>query len=137
VDDGTLCIRICRQLARLPGWVFREDGTDYLASEVALFVGAIDPTPDRAIGVRVYGTTDDDVAERRVQLRIRGAKNQPLSADRMADLAFTVLHGLSRVGGINDIRRISMTPLGSDTNGREERTENYQIILDNPEASSS
>lgn len=136
MDDVTLTLHICRILARLPGWMFSEDGTPYTAEHVAIFYGAIGPDPDRAIGVRVYAATDEDISTRRVQLRIRGARHQRLSADRLADLAFTVLHGLSRVGGINDIRRISMTPLGSDTNGREERTENYQIILDNPEVSS-
>nr|WP_205834859.1 minor capsid protein [Microbacterium sp. CFH 90308] len=131
-----MTLRLCRLLARLPGWAFREDGTDYTANEVGIFYGAIGADPDRAIGVRVYGTTDEDISTRRAQLRIRGAKYQRVSADRLADLAKTVLHGLSRVGGINDIRRISMTPLGADNNGREERTENYEIILDNPEASS-
>jgi len=38
------------------------------------------------------------------------------------------------VGGISGVSRLSMAPAGADENGREERTENYLIILDNQEA---
>ena len=39
-----------------------------------------------------------------------------------------------RTGGINHIHRTSFGPLGADVNGREERSENYSVVLDNPEA---
>jgi hypothetical protein len=136
VDDATLTIRINEQLARIPGWAWHPDGTPYAATEVAIFYGAIGPEPDRAVGVRVYGATDDvdqHLGWRRAQLRSRGSQYRPDGADEIAGHAFTTLQGLARVGGISSVRRESMTPLGADANGREERTDNYIIILDNME----
>jgi hypothetical protein len=140
VDDAQLTFTLCSILGRIPSWSWRPDGPGYTASEVGIFYGAIGATPDRAVGVRVYGTEDDPLADlygRRAQLHFRGGKNQRDGADRMAGAAFVVLDGLSRVGGISGIRRISFGSLGADDNGREERTDNYRITLDNPEASTS
>jgi hypothetical protein len=136
VDDVQLTYRICEILGRVPGWSWTPDpeAPDYPESVVGLRYGEIQPTPDRTIGVRVYASTDEDVLSRRVQLRLRGGRHDRTGADRLAGVAFTVLQELSRVGGISDIRRISTGPLGADESGREERSDNYQIILDNPEA---
>lgn len=139
MDDSTLTQTICAILGRLPGWAWRPNGPDYTEDEVGIFYGAIQPTPHRAVGVRVYSATDsaDGTApdQRRVQLIIRGHPDRPDGADVLAGFAFLVLHGLSRVGGINGISRTSMGPLGADDNGRQERSDNYSITLDNPEAS--
>lgn len=141
MDDAALTVLLCEQLGRIPKWAWRPDPEDlYLESEVAVFYGSIDPTPDRACGVRVYGTIDardDHYGARRVQLRLRGARGQARGADLLAWPAFLVMQNLSRVGGISGASRQSMTPLGADDNGREERTENYLILLDNTEASTS
>jgi hypothetical protein len=154
VDDATLTMRVCALLGLLPGWAWRPDGPAYETTsllpgndtlpgedalpgrpEVGVFYGQIADAPDQAIGVRVYSTTDGDwLHERRVQLMIRGARHRPDGADHLAAPAFAVLHGLARVSGISGIRRTSMAPLGADSNGREERTDNYIITLDNPEA---
>lgn len=141
MDDATLTTRINEQLARVPGWAWRSDGSVYTADEVAIFYGAIGPAPDRAIGVRVYGAPadiggDGHLALRSAQLRFRGAKYRPNGADVLAGHALTVMQGLSRVDGINGIRRESFSSLGTDSNFREERADNYLIILDNQEASS-
>jgi hypothetical protein len=136
VDDVTLTKTICALLGRIDGWVWRETGPAYSASKVGVFYGAIGETPDRAVGVRLYGGTDDPiefVSSRRVQLRVRGAVGDVASADLLASQAFSALHGLSRVDGISGISRQSLTPLGADSNRRQERTENYLIIFDNPE----
>ncbi len=138
VDDSTLTKTICELLGVLPGWAWRPTGPAYTKHEVGIYYGAIPATPDRAIGVRVYAAEDNDLEHlrgRRVQLRLRGRPRVVDDADKLGSLAHTALNGLSRVGGISGIRRISMAPLGADSNGREERTENYLIILDNPEAS--
>ena len=136
MDDAALTDRICELLGRVPGWSWLPDADDdYPANVVGIRYGATQPTPDRTIGVRVYSSTDDDTHVRRVQIRTRGGRLDPAGADTLAGVVFTVLHGLSRWGGISDIRRISFGPLGADDLGREERSENYQIILDNPEAS--
>jgi hypothetical protein len=136
IDDAALTYRLCEILGGVPGWswVADPDAPDYTQDVVGIRYGATQDTPNRTIGVRVYASTDDDLSVRRVQLRLRGAPYDPAGADVLAGVAFVVLHGLSRVGGISDIRRISQGPLGADTKGREERSDNYQIILDNPEA---
>ncbi|WP_374978097.1 minor capsid protein [Microbacterium trichothecenolyticum] len=137
MDDAQLTRTICEILGGIPGWEWWPDpeSPPYPKDSTAIWYGPIQDGPDRAIGVRVYGPiSDTDLLVRRVQLRSRGRQRLIDDADRMAGIAFTVLHELSRVGGISDIRRISGGPLGADSKGREERSDNYQIILDNPEA---
>ena len=137
MDDEALTILICSILGEIPGWDWNLDDPDhvYASDAVVIFYGALGTEPDTAVGVRVYGTTDeDDLASRRVQLRLRGGKGRPNGADQLAAPALTTLHGVSRRGGISSIRRQSMAPAGADDNRREERTENYLIILDNLEA---
>lgn len=137
MDDATLTVLICEMLAEIPGWEWRPNGPAYTPAEVGLFYGALGATPDRAVGVRVYAASDDEreyLHWRRVQLRFRGEAHKRDGADALAAPAFASLQGLSRVGGISGIRRLSMAPAGADENGREERTDNYQITLDNQEA---
>lgn len=136
MDDVQLTNLICELLGQVPGWHWDpdKDAPEYPENDLGIFYGPIQPKPDRAIGVRCYGSDDGDVLVRRVQLRIRGREYSSSDADRIAGIAFTMLHTLSRVGGISDIRRISSGPLGADNSDREERADNYQIILDNPEA---
>lgn len=138
MDDATLTRVLCSILGRVPTWEWRPDGPSYQSTETGIFYGPIDTEPDAAIGVRVYGSLDSPTSHlygRRAQLRFRGRRDERDGADRMAGIAFTVLDGLSRVGGISGIRRFSFGPSVTDDNGREERTDNYSIILDNPEAS--
>lgn len=135
MKDSTLTQNICTLLGEIPGWKW---GTGYTSADVGVFYGAIKPDPDRAVGVRVYQAEDDiqtGLAQRRAQVRYRGEKNNPAGADDLADEGFAVLQGLSRTAGINGISRESIGYLGADTNGREERTDNYLITLDNAEAS--
>lgn len=132
MDDATLTKRICELLDAIPTF-------DYFTAPspggVAVFYGRIDPEPNRAVGVRVYATTDEpNLSWRRAQIRIRGDKRRRDDADRIAGVVFAALQGLSRTGGISGIRRESMSPGGADETGREERTDNYVIVLDNPEA---
>lgn len=135
MKDSTLTQAICSLLGGIAGWKW---GTAYAASDVGVFYGAIKAAPDRAVGVRVYQAEDDietGLAQRRVQVRYRGGRNDPAGADNLADEGLTVLQGLSRVAGINGVSRESIAFLGADINGREERTDNYNVIIDNPEAS--
>lgn len=135
MKDSTLTQAVCVLLGAIEGWKW---GTGYTASDVAVYYGPIKSSPDRAVGVRLYQAEDDletGLAQRRIQVRYRGAKNNPAGADDLADEGFAVLQGLSRTAGINGIRRESIAILGADTNGREERTDNYTVVIDNPEAS--
>ena len=135
MNDAQLTIILCDLLGGVPGWTWST--TPCPAGGVGVFYGAIPDSPDRAIGVRVYGGSDNSVVRaprRRVQLRIRGRRGVVDDADQLAALAFTVLQGRSRLAGILHIERTTFGPLGADTNGREERSENYFIQLDNQEA---
>lgn len=137
MDDSTLTKRICTLLGSLDGWVWSEAGGSYPSGSVGVFYGRVGTTPDQACGVRVYDADDElttGLKVRRVQLRFRGARNAPDGADKLADKAFGALQGLSRWEGINGVRRLSIAPTGTDGNVREERTDNYIVTVDNPEA---
>ena len=139
----TLTKLICSTLGEIPGWDWHDSDLDapedephvYAPDAVVIYYGAIGTEPDKAVGVRVYGTTDEpDLSWRRAQLRLRGVAGRPDGADKLSAPSFAILHGLSRLGGISSISRQSMAPAGTDDNRREERTENYLIILDNQES---
>lgn len=143
MDDDTLTRLVLAHLGQIPGWAWRETGPEYTPDEVGLVYGAIGPDPDNAIGAQVYGGTDayiDHLRWRHLQLRIRGPGRRPDGtprpdgADKLASLALLVLPSLSLTGGISSVSRKSFSPQGLDANGRQERTENYLIILDNQEA---
>ncbi len=132
MDDRALTVTVCEWLAAANVGVWRPDGPTYTGSETGIFYGPLEPAPDRAIGVTVYGT-DDDVAvgtsTRWVQVRVRGARGRPEGADELAGVIFTALHRVHARAGVSRARRISSAHLGPDDNGRQERTDNYEITL--------
>lgn len=135
MDDAELTIRIAEILGRIPGWEWRASGPKYNGQKVAIFYGPIDAEPDRAVGVRVYGGDDPrvDATTRLVQLRFRGDKKRRDGADVLAGPALAVLTGVERERGISSIIRQSFTDIGADGSSREQRTDNYLIVLDNQE----
>ena len=133
MDDVTLTRLICAHLGTLPGWQWSEADDPYPPIAIGVFYGAIGSEPDRAVGVRIYSTTDDELSTRRVQLRLRGERGRPDGADMLSDVAFPIMLTLTALPGISTITRLSMAPAGADGNRREERTENYLITLDNKE----
>ncbi|WP_234024231.1 MULTISPECIES: minor capsid protein [Microbacterium] len=137
MDDETLTHRLGEILGRVPTFAWRPGENDPAPTprEVAVMYGKLRDAPDRGIGISVYNSLDEpDVLKRRVQFHIRGERLQPFGADRIAGVVFAVLEGRLRGGGISSIVRQSFTRLGADANGREQRTENYLITLDNLEA---
>lgn len=134
MDDATLTTTLCEIAGALDG--FQWSTTDpYTADQVGVFYGRIGEEPDRAVGFRVYGATDEPgLRRRRVQAWIRGARGERDSADRIAGDLLARFEKLSREGGIVSIRRDSMSALGADDTDREQRSENYTITLDNEEA---
>ena len=139
MDDVTLTEFLGAALGELDGFEWHPAGEPFTADAVAVVYGRIPPDPDRAVGLRVYATTDDDVEHnhsRRVQVRLRGARGAPGGADALALPVYLALTNLSRVGGISGVTRESMAPLGADGNDRDQRSDNYTITLDNTEASS-
>lgn len=135
MTDRDLTIALCELLAEELGWSWSLT-EPYPAGAVGLFYGSIGDTPDRAVGVRVYGGSDPRVhaPTRSVQLLLRGRPGEPDGADALADAAFGVLHKTLRRRGILAGQRSYFGPLGADANGREERADNYEIHLDNMEA---
>lgn len=137
MDDAAVTVALCELLGQVPGWHWSTSAAPP-AGAVGIFYGDIPDTPttpDRAIGVRVYSGTDDPLVYqpvRSAQLRIRGARNDRDDADRIAGFAFALLQGRSRIKGLAWMQRETFGPLGADTNGREERSENYSIHVDNP-----
>ena len=134
MTDRDLTIALCELLAEELGWSWSLT-EPYPAGAVGLFYGSIGETPDRAVGVRVYGGSDPRVyaPTRSVQLLLRGRPGEPDGADALADAAFGVLHKTLRRRGILAGQRSYFGPLGADANGREERADNYEIHLDNME----
>ena len=135
MTDRDLTIALCELLAEELGWSWSLT-EPYPAGAVGLFYGSIGDTPDRAVGVRVYGGSDPRVRAptRSVQHLLRGRPGEPDGADALADAAFGVLHKTLRCRGILAGQRSYFGPLGADANGREERADNYEIHLDNMEA---
>ena len=87
-------------------------------------------TPDAGVAITVYATEDDITARiRRVQFWSRGDRGDPFSADRIADDLLAHLHWLHNDPVVSRARRLSFAQLGQDGNGRDERTDNYQVIL--------
>ena len=130
MTDEELTEVICTALATVDEWEYPATKT----STVGIFYGPIANTPEQAVGVRVYGladSRDSGVRGRRVQVRYRGPRGAPQGADRLAALGTPTLENLSRVGGISGVTHLSMAPMGADDNGRDERTDNYIITLDN------
>lgn len=137
MDDDVLVQRVCSLLGDAGVGEWRPTGPDYAADEVGVHYGAIPAGPDQGIGVAMYYSEDPwpvGVNVRRVQLRLRGARDDVSGADRLAADCFTALQGLARVAGFSLVTRVLVAQLGTDSNNRSERADSYQIILDNPEA---
>jgi len=138
MDTTEVTYAVAQILAEADVGQWRPTGPGYAPAEVGIYYGPIHASPDRAIGVTVYTQTDDVVTglqDRYVQVRCRGAKGQPNGADLIADAAFEALHGVYHHLGFARVTRTSTAPLGADENGRQERTDNYRVIIDNSEAS--
>ncbi len=139
MDDAALTIWLCEQLGEIEGWQWWPEPEPYPADIVGVNVGAIPADVGRAVGVRIFGGTDDEVTgtkTRRAQVRFRGDHGDPLGANALADAAFTRFRRLMREGVVSTIIRTSFAPSGESETGREERTDSYLIIFDNEEAPS-
>lgn len=135
-NDKELTLALCRALAEATGWQWHEDGPNYNADEVSIVAGELDDTSDRMVGVTVYQATDLDIQDlhwRMVQFRLRGGRHDHFGADSLSFRVFESRHMLSLQGGVHNVSRRSFARLGADDNGRQERTDNYTITLDNQE----
>ncbi|MDF5756659.1 minor capsid protein [Spongiactinospora sp. TRM90649] len=120
---------------------WNEDGY-YASGQVALTIGGLPPSPDRAISLAVYGagregdhaTQADSVMQ--VQARIRGGTD-PRLTDDLADAVFDRLHGLSEVElptgiWLYQAQRRIVAPLDRDSSGRWGRADSYELSVLRP-----
>lgn len=135
MNTTTLTLELCRHLHTLGAGIFNET-TPYAPTDHAITIKHLPTSPDHALAVAVYGVEDPvpglvDVTVQ-VQLRFR-APGPVLAVDEWADRVHGLLqyrHGV--VMGdlrVSRVRRLSVAPLGQDANRREERADNYELIV--------
>ncbi|TYB50236.1 hypothetical protein FXF51_56770 [Nonomuraea sp. PA05] len=118
-------------------WIPPGTGT-YQPADIAILLGRLPSTPDRAIALAAYGVdqfADDPVntdGTQAVQLRIRGTTD-PRVADAIADACFDALQGWQapQAGILLCTRRIN-APMGVDGNNRWERADSYHLNVHRP-----
>jgi len=106
----------------------------YLDAETAIVIRAIPQAPDKLITLAPYpiGTPLRGMQDHlsAVQIRVR-AGTDPRDCDDLADEVFDLLDSSGRrtLNGVSivDMWRQSYTSLGTDTNGRWSRSENFYI----------
>lgn len=118
-------------------WIEPGTGT-YAAGDIAITLGRLPTTPDRAIALAAYGVdqfADDPVntdSTQGVQARIRGTTD-PTVADDIADAVFHALQGWqNRPAGILLCTRRINAPMGVDGNQRWERADSYHLLMHRP-----
>ncbi|MDO5500422.1 MAG: minor capsid protein [Propionibacteriaceae bacterium] len=110
--------------------------TPYVATDTAITLKRLPASPDQAISVTLYDHEDAAYgladAWARVQLRFR-APGPVTAVDDLADAAHAVLNDRHNfdMGGVrvSRARRLNVAPMGQDANRREERADNYELIL--------
>ena len=106
----------------------------YDVDDTAIVVGPTIPqTPDRIVCLTPYPVEDTPGLPEvviAIQVRCRGT-TVPRTAEDQADAVYDVLHGASglTLGGVPvaQMWRQSSAPLGPDTSGRAERSDNYYL----------
>lgn len=131
--DVELAVAIAELLGSIDGWQWAAHGQYALGAGAAVpvYVGALPLETDVGAALAVYSAVDDPrQALRRVQLRLRGGRDDRLGALRLADSAYAALHGLSTRGIIALMQRTAAADLGRDGDGRQERADSYLVTLD-------
>lgn len=111
----------------------------YAATDVAVVFGELPTSPDTAVGITLYGSTDEvkeNLSRYRVQLWTRGAANNSLGASSIASPIFDALQGREgfQLGSVYVVQmfRTSLMPMGMDANKRYERSDNYVLDVNTP-----
>lgn len=109
----------------------------YTAGQTGIFMMFVPQSPDRCVVLSLVDTGDDPsmpLGSKMLQVRGRGARNDPLDVAEVLDPIFDVLHGRTNlvIGGqtiIQALRRVS-APLGGDSLVRFERADQYYMDVD-------
>lgn len=134
VKVSEVLVGVAKRLHAQSVAVWRATGA-YSAGERAITLKALPSSPDEAVAVSVYDVEDDLRLPHvlvYVQLRFRGSDASRTSVDDFADAAFSALHGARFAAGdrsVQQCRRLSVAPLGGDDNARQERADNYELVL--------
>ena len=121
--------------------VWRE-ASAYAAGETAIVFGTFPQDPARAVCLSLYGVGDEpSLSDSTIglQVRTRWDGQDPRLVDDLAALVLDYLHGktdwtLSTGVHVVQCLRKSWVPLGQDTNGRWERSDNYYLDVWQPSA---
>lgn len=128
-------------LAADTSFTYRDTGA-YADTETGVVIGTVPQNPPSLVVLIPYPLTDDPTLSDSVmglQLRFRVGTHDPRDVTDLADEAFDVLHGhpavdLSSTARLLFAERVSGVPLGEDTNGFPEWSDNYQLTLHRPSA---
>lgn len=113
------------------------DPYDPASGSAIITLVEIPQEPQRVICLTDYPVEDDPGTTEGIiglQVRTRGDRN-PMTARRLADGVFYLLHGLTGLTfgsgpnavSVAHIYRESATPIGPDSQGRHERSESYYV----------
>jgi hypothetical protein len=112
----------------------------YAATETAITDTAMPDSPDRAVVLTAYDTTDDPALTDCtvfVQVRTRAGLD-PREVAALDEAAFAVLHGLrdQQLGAarVQLMKRDNTASMGADSLGRYERTSNYTLRAQRPQS---
>lgn len=115
------------------GLTFNANGV-YTAGQTGILFMTMPDAPDRCVVLSLVDTGDDPtmpLGSKMLQVRGRGARNNPLDVGELLDPIFDLLHGRTYlvVGGqtiIQILRQVS-APMGSDILHRWERADQYYM----------
>lgn len=135
-----LLMHLAEQLhaAGIGRWIEPGSGQVYAPTDIAIVLGKLPSTPDRAIAITPYGVDqdgDDPVnadGTLGIQFRMRGTPNIAVLND-IAQGVFDTFQGAQfpAVGVILMTRRIQ-APMGVDGNDRWERADSYRLLTHHP-----
>ena len=110
----------------------------YSSGQTGIYLKVVPASPDAVIVLNTYPVSDDpSLSDSSIGVQIRTrAGVDPRTVDDTADAIFDALHGLAALtlGAIRvqQVRRTSYAQLGTDSNGRHERSDNYRFDLWRP-----
>jgi len=110
----------------------------YASSDIGIVIGVPSQDPPSLVALATYNNIDDPAGSDStvfLQVRTRAPDDDPRKANAISGGVFNSLQGLrATVNGIRIVygRRNSSYPLGIDGNGRQERTDNYELMVHRP-----
>lgn len=136
---GSVLDGIAQLLAGGGVGTYRTDGSAYAPGETAIVFGTLPQTPARCIALSYYPVTETvatQTGQHGVQIRTRGADQDPNDVDQLADNCHRILHGLTLVAlnsvTAGQIRHQSGASLGQGPTLQWERSDNYYVWADRP-----